>query len=358
MNTANNDDFKKYIFENKLRCQTETEMVKTRKPSLILFYMSIHGLSQKAASELIRQNNPALINALLETTTPHYSPENLFFDVGNYHTIVNWLKTYRSKKYPEQDLFWSKNQTAILEHIAKHQISSFGQLDLIRRQDNKATRELILRGKLSKQNELNLAKFARKDNVILLLQTTTSKKDYQLYKQIYIIRFGNQEETKKLLQQRLHSPAEELFFEIAPFNLIERYSKHLGITSAQIHLLNHPDNDELVEYLSKTELCEEAEKLLLKRGEHREIKAYIKTHYLSIDGEITLIKRGHHREIILYLSKRSLGDLAQCELIRRGNYIEIMTLIENYPLAECAVDELYNRGNQTEISLWQKTLRK
>lgn len=333
-------DIKKYIFQYKFRFQTEVEMVKRKCPSLILMYLSIHGISQKAATEIIYQGSSVLIEELLKTKQLMFNPEKLFFDIGDYYQILFWLKRHDSQEYPEKELFWNGSDEEIVSFIEKNTVSLFGQLDLIRKKKDKAVEALILKNRLNEKNKIAVMQYGPKVCAILLLKTISNSKLYCLFRQMYIVRFGSKKEIADLIKQRLKPKAEELFFEVASFNFVESYSKHFCLPKAQIYLLKRGYGKNILNYLSKTELSEDAQELLLKRGVHAEIKAYIKRHIFSIENEVRFIKRGKHREIILYLANHSLSDEAQLELIKRGNNLEISKLVELYPLANIAEDEL------------------
>ena len=354
INSAPANSLEDYILEYSFNPVNEPAFIQRKLTSLSRLYLRKYGITEKGAIALIRTQNPDLIFALMTCDKLTYTPDSLLLENGSYLNITQWLKNHDTTKYPEKDMVWDKDQTRILHHITKHKISNFGQYDLIRRQKHEAVKAMILRGKIYQHNEFVVMQYGSKENAQLLLDIKNNIVIRRILNEMYIVRFGSYATIKQLTStKRLHKQAEELFLEIAPFDLVVKYIKHFKLDSAQIILLKRNQPDEVLNFLSKTTLCQEAEDYLLRRNIHSEIKAYIKNHSLSSENEVLLIKHGVHREIMLYLQKQSLCDLAQLELINRGIVHEVDYMIAHYPhLADIAADRLLQIGTQEQIDIW------
>ena len=353
INSAPINSLEEYILEYPLHSSLEPNLIKRKNSGLILLYLRLHGMKEKGAVELIRTQNPHLISAFMECDKLSYSPDYLLLEHGDYLNITQWLKNHDSKKYPEKDMVWDKDTTRIMYHISKRKLSNFAQYDLIRRQKHEAVKSMILRNKLTNQNEYAVMRYGSKENAKLLLDTKNNLISYRVLHEMYIVRFSSYQQIKHLISsKRLHKPGEELFLDQGPFDLAVEYIKHFKLESAQIILLRRNQSDEVLKFLSRTTLCQEAEDELLRRNIHSEIKTYIKSHCLSCENEVLLIKHGVHREIMLYMQKHSLCDLAQVELINRGVIHEVDYLVGHYPLADIASDRLLKVGTTEQIDVW------
>ncbi|MBR5599568.1 MAG: hypothetical protein IKW39_05960 [Alphaproteobacteria bacterium] len=343
---GNNSDVLCYILSYALKYSSEEVFVELY-PDLVPCYIEKYGLGQKAGSNVILSGNWRNIKDLLESDNLRYSPEALFLEHGDYKQVVGWLKDNDCSKYLEKDLFWSDDVGKIVDYIRKHKISDFGQRDLIMRKVSDVQKALILYDKLNANNRILFVKVASAEIAWMLVTLSERRKDYNLLRQIYEVRFLKNK--KKLVKKRLFKEAEDLFIKTAPLDDVVTYANNCGLNNIVDRLLDRPKEDGFIKLLSKTQLSLEGEQKLFDRGCHVEIKAYIKTHVLSDDTEVKLIKRGNHHEIMLYLKKHSLSDVAQLELIKRGKSIEIIEFVSNYPLADVAYYALIKRGIKDEI---------
>ena len=353
INSAPVSSIEDYITQHPLDASVEPVLINRGNFGLSLMYLRLHGIKEKGAVELIRTQNPHLIAALMESSKLTFTPDALLLEHGDYLNTTQWLRTHESKKYPEKDMVWDKDTTRIMVHISKRKVSNFGQYDIIRRNKHEAVKSMILRGKLTQQNEFAVMRYGSKENAKLLLDVKTNAITRRILNEMYIVRFSSPAKIKQLVNsKRLHKQAEELFIETGPFNLVVEYIKHYKLETAQVTLLKRNQSDEVLKFLSRTTLCQQAENELLRRNIHTEIKAYIKSHCLSCENEVLLIKHGVHREIMLYMQKHSLCDLAQVELINRGIVHEVDYLVAHYPLADIASERLLKVGTSEQIDVW------
>ena len=353
INSAPANLLEEYILKHSFDPDNEPCLISRKITGLSLLYLRTHGIKEKGAIALIRTQNPHLISGFMSCDKLTYLPDSLLLEHGDYLNITQWLKKHDSPKYPEKEMIWDKDQTRILYHITKRKVSNFGQYDIIRRQKHEAVKSMILRGKLTQQNEFAVMRYGSKENALLLLNVKNNIVARRVLNEMYIVRFASYTKIKQLIStKRLHKQAEELFLEIAPFDLVVEYIKHFKLDTVQLILLKRNQTDEVLKFLSKNQLCPMAEDELLRRNIHSEIKAYIKKHCLSCENEVLLVKHGVHREIMLYMEKHSLCDLAQVELINRGIVHEIDYLVAHYPLADIAADRLLKVGTLEQIDVW------
>ena len=295
---------------------------------------------------------------MVKSEPKKYNPHSLLFDVGEYATIICWLKDNDSPKYPEKELFWNGSYEEIEKFILNNKVSLFGQYDLIRRHNNRAVSKMIETCKIDEKNKLAVMLYGSKANASLIVIYANKRKDYSLFRQIFDIRFKKASVVEKMTRTRLLKPAEDLFFEIGDIDMVVKYAKHFNIANFDVRILKRSNRDGMIKFLSKNAISSEAEILLFNRGDHAEIKAYLKTHELEISSEVRLIKRGHHREIMLYLKHHSLCLEAQRELLLRGNSIEIIEFVSNYPVADEIYYELIKRNYCDEIDALNEFMMK
>lgn len=342
------EDVEEYIKLYSFRANAEPIFVQ-RFPHLIPVYVLRHEMSQKGAREVIQTNNLHLINVLFNSNPKKYSIHSLLFDVGEYSTIISWLKGNSSPKYPEKDLFWNGKIEDIISFIKKRKVSRFGQYDLIRSRNHRAVKELINYCKLDDKNKLAVMLYGSKENASLMISFVNNSEDFVLFKQIFSIRFKRANVVEKMTKTRLQKIAEDLFFEIGDIDLVVKYAKHFNIQNFDIRILKRTNHEGIVKFLSKNEISKEAEILMFNRGDHAEIKAYVKAHVLSVEGEVRLIKRGEHRLIMHYLEHSSLSAEAQKELILRGKSCEIIEFVSRYPVTDEVYSMLILRAHKDEI---------
>lgn len=351
------DVVKDYIETYSLRVENEAFFM-DKFPELVNFYLSKHGICMGCGKKIIRTGNMQLIEALLKTPCLRYNAENLFFEVAEYATIIEWLKENDSVLYPEKDIFWSGDNEEILDFIRQNEVSKFGQYDLIKKRNNVAIKEMILCGRLFASNKLEIMLHGVKEHASLILSLSDCTKHYVLYKQIFDIRFKGEVVIRKLITKQLKAIAESLFFEIGDIKLVASYGKHFSIYRYDERILKRSNRDGMIWFLSKNRISKDAELLLFNQGRHQEIKAYLKSHELDDSSEVRLIKRGHHREIMLYLKHHSLCLEAQRELLHRGNSVEIIEFVSNYPVADEIYYELIKRNYCDEIDALNEFMMK
>ena len=351
------DEVREYIKLYSFRLDAELVFVE-KFPMLVSLYLERYSVFQKTARIIIQSNNLEHIDLLVKSEPKKYNPHSLLFDVGEYATIICWLKDNDSPKYPEKELFWNGSYEEIEKFILNNKVSLFGQYDLIRRHNNRAVSKMIETCKIDEKNKLAVMLYGSKANASLIVIYANKRKDYSLFRQIFDIRFKKASVVEKMTRTRLLKPAEELFFEISDIDLVVKYAKHFNIANFDVRILKRSNRDGMIKFLSKNAISSEAEILLFNRGDHAEIKAYLKTHELEISSEVRLIKRGHHREIMLYLKHHSLCLEAQRELLLRGNSIEIIEFVSNYPVADEIYYELIKRNYCDEIDALNEFMMK
>lgn len=351
LNSSKLDDVINYVKEFSLRKKNE-EILVSKFPEAVCLYITRYGLCQKAAAMVIQSDNFEQIEVLLETKRKEYNVEALFFNIGQYETIVRWLEMNKSEQYPEIDVFWYENTSKILKYIKANKVSEFGQYDLIRRGNEKAVVELILRQKLSIANMLNVALYSKKATVEKLMEVIEISKHFSTIKQIYNVRFVKG--CGEMLQgpKRLNKQVEDLFFELGSIEEIVQYAERYRLTNIEFAILKRKNREGVITYVIEHKLSDEGETLLLKTCDFWEVLCYINAHELSPSSEEILIGRGNHNHIMRYLSKHSLSDKGQKALIKRGNHEEIMKFVAKYPLCDCAEWLLWKYGYDDEIETY------
>ncbi len=351
LNSSNLEEVVEYVKEFSLRKKTE-ELLVNKFVDALWVYIPRHGLCQKAASMIVLLDNYELIELLLETKPKEYSVEALFFDIGNYETIVRWLEMHSSQYYPEIEIFWYEKNAKILKYIRENNVSSFGQYDLIRRGNDVAVKEMILRQRLNEKNRLNVATYSKKATVECLLEAMKYSKHYPIYRQIYNVRFVKSGVVSEMSINRLRKQAEDLFFEQGDIDEVLEYAEHFRLPKVENILLQRKKREGLINFLMSHKLSEEAEAILLKTADDWEVLMYNGFHELSPGGEETLIGRGSDMLIMHYISRHSFSDVGQKALIKRGNHKEIMAFVEKYPLTDYAEKLLWRRGVEAEIEAY------
>ncbi|MBE6462629.1 MAG: hypothetical protein E7005_02590 [Alphaproteobacteria bacterium] len=357
LSSSSVDEVREYIKLYSFKQDAELVFVE-KFPLLVSLYLERYSVFQKTARIIIQSNNLEHINLLVKSEPKKYNPHSLLFDIGEYATIIEWLKDNDSPKYPEKELFWNGKIEDIISFIEKRKVSRFGQYDLIRSRNHRAVNKLIKCCKLDDKNKLSVMLYGSKENASLMVTYANKHNDYLLFRQIFDIRFKKASVVEKMTRTRLLKPAEDLFFEISDIDLVVKYAKHFGIVNFDIRILKRSNRDGMIKFLSKNAISSEAEILLFNRGDHAEIKTYLKSHELDDSSEVRLIKRGHHREIMLYLKHHSLCLEAQRELLLRGNSVEIIEFVSNYPVADEIYYKLIKRNYCDEIDALNEFMMK
>lgn len=348
-----------YVIEHPFRKTNEKMFVESAPAKVVRLYIEQHGLCPSAAVVIFRADNNALVSPLL-AWCQDTAMIKTFLDHGTHQRISLYIKDFSIKELPEQQALERFDKNELLNLIAQTKLSSFAKYDILVRGDTELRAAVIKKGGLDTRERQFIIQSGTIEDLETLIATQNDQSVIKKLNQIKLVRFAKKKALLKYISaNRLHHDVEPLFYNRASFEMIAAYVKHYRPEGGDLALLNYPNADGILCYLSKNWLTKQGEHLLLKRGEHDEIKAYIKSHHLNPDDEIRLIKRNRHHEIMLYLSRHSLSAEAQIELVYRRNLIELCYLVTTYPLSitDEAAEKMFQCGLTKVLSVYDEALK-
>ncbi len=302
---ASDDELLRYIEQSAFRSpDTETLLLNCRKRNIVKEYIERHGLKPSPAVQVFRSDDQALVYTLLHRCRDNRVIMKSFLSEGHYGTIWGYIQNNDVPELPEQEILKQDNREEMLNLVEQGKGSPFFNLSVIRTNDAYMISKLIdCNSNLSLREKREILYTARMENVDQLI-VSQEKSDFKaVMRQIRLLRFGAEKEVDAFIKcNRFKREAWEYFAKKMPFEMVVSYVKHYQPKGGDVALINHPEPDGLVKYLSKCKrLSEEGEDLLLKKGNYRLIKAYIKMHRFSLANEKKFIERGHSNEIQCYL---------------------------------------------------------